>query len=202
MSILDKEEFVLDVRNVPEIEQKAKNNKKRDYGNKYMIGRKNLNIRDEHIKQLDAIRKKIGCRSYDNVIEHLCDLEAKVDPILVLRHRCKTCDEKVDVPKNINTNKFVHSDLCTTTDCKGYITHKVEIATGDDGTVYSKRDHKIEDVENAKDKERLKDEQSKQTDTTEEKEKVLDGVNTFDDNSHDIGEWSQEKRSLWADGKI
>lgn len=119
-------------------EQNIESRTKKSYGNKYMIDRKNLNIRKEHIKLLDAIRIKIGCRSYDNVIKHLCDLEAKVDPKFNITYTCKTCNEEIkDIPKHINVNKFTHRDLCTDTSCKGFIVTSKEIALDDNGHVIS-----------------------------------------------------------------
>jgi hypothetical protein len=146
------------------LEQKAK----KSYGNKYMVNRKNLNIRNDHITQLDAIRKKIGCRSYDNVIQHLCDLEAKVDPALETTYKCKTCGEEVkDIPEHINVNKFTHRDLCTDSSCKGFIVTNKEIALDDKGFVKSNKD-KANGTTTKSDKNRI------QTDTNEKEEDGYD----------------------------
>ena len=146
MTIQEKKDAGFDAREIPELTlgsnhgQSIVTRKMRNYGNKYMIDRKNLNIRKEHITQLDTIKKKIGCRSYDNVIKHLCDLEAKVDPKFEITYKCKTCNEEIkDIPKHINVNKFVHRDLCIDTSCKGFIVTSKEIALDSNGFVISNK---------------------------------------------------------------
>lgn len=167
MNTQEKIDAGFDVRNIEKIMQeqakdkRVQKEKRRDYGNKYMEDRKNLNIRKDHIKQLDAIREKIGCRSYDNVIKHLCDVESKVDPAFKTTYRCKTCNEEVkDIPKHINVNKFTHKDLCVDSSCKGFIVTNKEIALDDKGFVISNKD-KANGTNESKDKNRAQTDANK-----------------------------------------
>ena len=165
-----------------EISEIAKT-KRKDYGNKYMVDRKNLNIRNNHIEQLDAIRNKIGCRSYDNVIEHLIEIEENIDPQFVHTYKCKTCGEEVkNIPEHINVNRFTHKDLCKGNSCKGYIKTEHRMAKDSDGSIIGKkkftelaRQKKMRNGQTDKSEEQS-EEQIKKIKLTEEKSGWRDGV--------------------------
>lgn len=111
------------------------------YAKKYMKDKYRIVIKDDVTEKVRQVKSKRGFTSDNETIRYLCDLETKVDPALRIVHRCKTCNEEIiNIPQDINVNKFVHNDLCKTASCKGHIHTKSEIALNDKGFVISNKD--------------------------------------------------------------
>lgn len=166
------------------------------YAKKYMSNKNRIVIKDNITEKIRKLKLKNDFCSDNETIEYLCDLEEKVDPVFKHKHECKTCHETVKIPKDINVNKFVHKDLCTTTDCKGYIIKKKELVLDENGIVLGAKN--IEDYKKRLEefkKKRLEqseqtdanDEQSEQTDTNDEQTET-----DYKDLSEETKKWAKE----------
>lgn len=184
---IEKLDRKLDIRKISEThsdttESKDDNKIKNPYAEKYMKDKKRVVLKDGVTDNIRNIKRKRNFASDNDTVKFLCDLESELSRKRMIQEfaKCPDCGQTM----SIDHIRKVHQHVDKNAECYGCL----------------ERSYKIQSE--ATDTERLKDEQNEQTDTIEEKKKVLDGVNYWDDNSNDIGEWSQEKRSLWADGKI
>lgn len=188
------EEIKFDKRKIPELVPGSNNGQsivsrtKKSYGNKYLQNRRSISIEDKVAERLDSIQAKREIRTKGELFKYLADLEEKIDPVFKSVFKCKSCNEEIkDIPKHINVNKFTHRDLCIDSSCKGFIVTSKEIALDVNGHVISNNGTTT-----------TNDESSEAIDTIEREYDPEAG----DDNSKDITEWTEKKRSLWADGKV
>ena len=171
MNTSTEKDLPFEYREIPEITTENKKNQNRYkevYLERYMKDKKRPVIQEDILEKLNDVKKKYGFKSYDKTIEHLCDLDTKVDPVFERRYNCKTCNDPIEIPQGANVNKFVHSDLCTDKSCRGHIitTTKMRLDPRD-GTVISRKDIKrIKEV--TKYLEKQKKARNKQADKSEE----------------------------------
>ena len=190
MDTSTEEDLSFEYREIPEIaknkmtKNRNQNEYKEIYLERYMKDKKRPVIQEDILEKLNGVKKKYGFRSYDKTIEHLCNLDTKIDPIFKRKYSCKTCNDPIEIPEGANVNKFVHSDLCTDKSCKGHIVTETGMWLDPrDNTVISKNDKKKQaDVIRFEELVRLKKTRNEQKDTSEEQseEQSEQGEELFD----------------------
>jgi hypothetical protein len=142
---MTEEELSLDIYTMPTVQmnssdlQKIESRTKKSYGNKYLQNRRSISIENKIAERLDNIQTKKQIKTKGELFTFLANLEEAVDPKMETVYTCKTCKKKVDVPKNIKIDRFVHNDLCETESCKGYLISKTDIAYDTNGHVISNK---------------------------------------------------------------
>ena len=174
MTSQEKKNMGFDVKDIVEInrnkvdriESKAIQN---PYAEAYMKDKKRVVLKDGVTDIVRNIKRKRNFNSDNETIKFLCDLENELTKKQMLKEfaKCPDCG----VSMSIDHVKKIHRHVDKNVECYGCLErgHKIESGTNEEKV-----------VESAKDKKRLKDEQSGQTDTKDEQ---IDEIKEIDEDA-------------------